>query len=164
MPTRRPATEEELGVLRALLSLQFGDDVAKALTSLPLLVERRRGKIRYVYTADGERLMTLRPTDFMFTISLRAGEIIRTSTRPPFMRVVVRGYEDGDVRGEMVLLADARIRPGDEVLVVNENDELLAVGKARAPGSLMAKLKGQDVVRVREVRRVGQGRNSSEGA
>jgi len=64
----------------------------------------------------------------------------------------------------MVLLADARIRPGDEVLVVNENDELLAVGKARAPGSLMARLKGQDVVRVREVRRVGQGRNSSEGA
>jgi len=61
VPTRRPATEEELGVLRALLSLQFGDDVAKALTSLPLLVERRRGKIRYVYAADGERLMTLRP-------------------------------------------------------------------------------------------------------
>jgi len=48
--------------------------------------------------------------------------------------------------------------------VVNENDELIAVGKARAPGSLMARLKGQDVVRVREVRRVGQGRNSSEGA
>ena len=158
MTQRRPAGARELSVLRALLSFQFGEEVSRAITSLPLEVEIRRGKIRYVYEAGAaERLLTLRPNDFMFTISLRAGEIVRRSLPSPRLRVVVREFRGTDVRGSDVVLSDPLVRPGDEVLVVDANDELLAVGKARAPGPLMAALGDQDVVRVREVRRLGKG-------
>ncbi|MGC9071734.1 MAG: PUA domain-containing protein [Acidilobus sp.] len=157
MPLRRPASSEDLKVLEALLSYQFGDEAAKALTSIPLEVEIRRGKIRYVYeSGTGKRLLTLRPSDFMFTISLRAGEIIRQVTPRPRMRVIVKEFREGEVRGIDVISADPQIRPGDEVLVVDRNDELLAVGKARAPGPVMGALGEQEVVRVREVRRVGE--------
>ncbi len=158
MAQRRPAGEGELSVLRSLLSFQFGQEVSKALTALPLEVEIRRGKIRYVYDArSGERLLTLRPNDFFFTISLRAGYVIKGILPSPRMRVIVREFRGTDVRGSDVIQADPMIRPSDEVLVVGANDELLAVGKARAPGPLMAALKDQDVVRVREVRDVGKG-------
>ncbi|MGC9209754.1 MAG: PUA domain-containing protein [Acidilobus sp.] len=159
MPLRRPVTEQDLLALEAMLSYQFGREAAKALTSIPLEVELRRGKIRYVYErGSGDRLLTLRPNDFMFTISLRAGEIIRSAVPSPRLRVVVRDdYRGGDVKGLDVIFADPQIRAGDEVLVVSKNDELLAVGKARAPGTLMGALTDQDVVRVREVRKVGKG-------
>ncbi len=158
MPQRRPAGDQDLSVLRTLLSFQFGEEVARAITSLPLEVELRRGKIRYVYEAGAsERLLTLRPNDFMFTISLRAGEIARRALPSPRLRVVVREFRGTDVRGSDVVVSDPHIRPGDEVLVVDASDGLLAVGKARAPGPLMAALRDQDVVRVREVGSVGEG-------
>ncbi len=151
MPTRRAASKQELESLRALLSLQFDEDVAAAIVSLPLEVELRRGKIRYVYY-NGDRLMTLRPRDFSFTISLTAGEIIRRAAPQPKYRVIVKGPIRGDVHGYEVLSSDAQIRPGDEVLVVDAAaDKLLAVGKARVPGFMMRSLGSQSVVRVREV-------------
>lgn len=146
----RPVTERELRQVGYLLALQFNEEVAAAITSLPLQVELRRGKIRYVYY-NGVRLMTLRPRDFTFSISPEAGKIIKSATKPPRFRVIVAGGPAlrGEVTGNTVLDADKSIRPGDEVLIVDSNDNLLGVGKARAPGFLMRQLGSQEVVRVR---------------
>ncbi|MGC9112618.1 MULTISPECIES: PUA domain-containing protein [Acidilobus] len=133
-----------------LLALQFNEEVAAAITSLPLQVELRRGKIRYVYY-NGVRLMTLRPRDFTFSISPEAGKIIKRATEPPRFRVIVSSGSalEGEVTGNSVLDADKLIRPGDEVLIVDVNDSLLGVGKAKAPGFLMRQLGPQEVVRFR---------------
>lgn len=147
MPPRH-ATQSELAQISYLLALQFNCDVARSIVSLPLQVELRRGKIRYVYY-NGVRLMTLRPKDFTFSISYEAGKIIRDSARPPRFRVVVSGDLKSGVRGEHVVNSDPLIRPGDEILIVDPGDRLLGVGKAKAPGFLMRDLGDQEVVRLR---------------
>ncbi len=149
MPARRTATTKDLFRLRALLSAQFGPSVAGDLTSRPLEVELRHGKIRYVYL-EGRRLMTLRPRDFTFTLSLDGAELVRSLLPPPRLRVTLVKPAD-IVVGALVLSADKLIRPGDEVLLVDSDDRLLGVGKARVPGFMMSLLKDQEVVRVREV-------------
>lgn len=149
MAPRQPSGWE-LEKLRALLAAQFDEAVANAFLSLPLQVETRRGKIRYVYV-DGRRIMTLRPSDFHFTLSLEAGEVVRSASRPPRYRVVAARIPRPSVMGLDVIDADPDIRPGDEVLIVTAEDRLIGVGKARLPGHLMRLLPHQEAVRAREV-------------
>ncbi|MEM3788961.1 MAG: PUA domain-containing protein, partial [Candidatus Bathyarchaeia archaeon] len=57
--------------------------------------------------------------------------------------------EGGDVFATHVLKADDGIRPKDEVIVVNERGEVLAVGKAVLSGEEMTAFKVGVAVKVR---------------
>ncbi|MDP8003157.1 MAG: PUA domain-containing protein [Caldisphaera sp.] len=143
--------EDQLKMIRNLLSYQFDEKVANAFIKLPIKISLRLGKLRYVYLEE-KRIMTMRPTDYGFTISLEAGKIILENSDPPRYRVIARNDVDyrGDVMGIDVISSDPLIRPGDEVVIIDYKGQIIGVGKARAPGFMMASLGKGEAVRLRE--------------
>ncbi|MEM2386643.1 MAG: PUA domain-containing protein, partial [Candidatus Bathyarchaeia archaeon] len=57
--------------------------------------------------------------------------------------------EGGDVFAAHIVKADSEIRPKDEVIVVNEKGEVLAVGKALLSGEEMTVFRTGVAVKVR---------------
>jgi predicted RNA-binding protein (TIGR00451 family) len=95
-------------------------------------------KIKYVYE-DGNLLLSFKPTNGFFTLSLLAAKKILAKTDQPLMRVVVLNEisefikEGRNVFCKHVIEMDPNLRPLDEVIVVNKDDELLAVGRLMIP-------------------------------
>ena len=151
---RRPASAWDRRVIEAVLSYQFNGEYARVVAGLDgLEVEySSTGRLRYVVWR-GSRILTRRAGDGLFSLSRVAGELLRRTVAPPAFRVVVREPEvvSGSVLAVIVERADEAIRPGDEVIVVDEQDELVGVGRARVSGALMASLPRGEVVRVRKL-------------
>ncbi len=152
MARRVTANEEHRMFLRAIAAYQWDWRVASNIIREedPLTVEIRRGRIRYVYLS-GRAYLTLRPGDGLLSLSLGAGERVREASDPPRYRVVV---DEGVVLRGSVLAAgvvdiDPMLRPGDEVIVVSRDDELLGVGRLRVPPIMINGLSRGEVVRVR---------------
>jgi len=148
--TRRSPSSGELRVLWARLSYQFTPKVANALLNGKVEVEYgSRRRIRYVYL-DGSLVLTLRPGDGLFSITMKAGEIIRKVEAPPRFRVIVR---DGELKGSVfakdVVGIDPQLRPGDEAIVVTEVDELVGVGRLRLPSYMLKGLQRGEIVRLK---------------
>lgn len=146
-------TRAEFSMIRLRLAYQFNWTVANAL--LPDISRvgvsySGTGKIRYVYL-DGELILTMRPGDGLFAITPRAGEIIVKATKPPDFRVIVRRCADirGSVLVKDLVAMDPNLRVGDEVVIVDEHDNLIGVGKLRIPYYMLSGLNRGEVARVR---------------
>ena len=106
----------------------FPDDVAFRLSTT--------GRIRQILHRE-ERIATLRASDNRFTLGKLGALRLHAFLPPPGMRVVVNSDAAPFVRegktafARHVVDADPDIRSGDEVLVVDENDVLLATGQAK---------------------------------
>ncbi|MEM2724872.1 MAG: PUA domain-containing protein [Candidatus Nezhaarchaeales archaeon] len=117
---------------------QFGAGAGEALVSRGLKVEtsRRTGKPRYVYDSEGRLLATIRWNDGFLALTIEGARILQKHFKRPKLRVVVKNeIRDFIKRGRSVFAkhvvdVDPEIRCGDEVLVVDEEDNLLAVGRA----------------------------------
>ncbi len=144
--------EEQIKTIRSILSYQFDEKIADAFIKLPLKISMRLGKIRYVYLNDN-RIMTLRPTDFGFTLSIEAAKIILENSDYPKYRVVVKDDVKymGDVIGIDVIDSDQSIKPGDEVVIISNKGEIIGIGKAKVPGFMMKSMGKGEVVRLRKV-------------
>jgi len=139
--------------IRGILTYQFDSKVAEALLSPQEdleVITTSKNRIRYVLKG-GVRILTLRPSSGTFTLSLEAARILLRVSEPPRFRVIVRG--DREIRGSVlardVVNADPNIRPDDEVVVVNTEDELIGVGRAKVAGDLMKEVTYGEVVRLR---------------
>lgn len=125
----------ELRRIRAVASYQFGRGAEKAF---PLSIRITRSpnthRIRHVYNG-GELLATYRPKDGFLALSIPGGQALRRVFKPPKLRVkVVPGVEEfikkgGNVFCKHVTDVDPDIRPQEEILVVDERDRLLGVGR-----------------------------------
>ncbi len=123
--------------IESIADFQFGPGAGKVLFSgrVKILKSKNTGKIRNV-VVDGEHVVSLRAEDGLFTLKLHGA--IRLHRKIPFprMRVVVNGdsvefnRQGRNVFSKFVLDCDPNIRPGDEVLVVDSEDTLVAVGKS----------------------------------
>ncbi|MFP3144134.1 MAG: PUA domain-containing protein [Caldisphaera sp.] len=144
--------ESQLETIKTILSYQFDYKVAEAFIKKPLKVSIRLGKIRYIYLGE-KRIMTLRPTDFGFTLDIESGKIILENSEYPKYRVVVKEGVNylGDVMGIDVIDADPTIKPGDEVVIINNKGEILGIGKGRVPGFIMKSIGKGEAVRIRKV-------------
>ena len=159
--SRRPAKLWEVERLRGIAGYQFGEDVAAALLPEGARIDVEitgRGSIRYVYV-NGERILTLRPNDGLFSLSIPAASMILQVASPPRLRVGVR--EGASIRGSVlapdVVFMDPYLRPGDEVIVVSSgNDKLLGVGRVRIPPVMLEGLERGEVVRVRKRVKLGE--------
>jgi uncharacterized protein with predicted RNA binding PUA domain len=148
--------ENALRRIRSVADYQFGKGVGVRLfpDNVEILYSRTTGRIRYVYL-DGKRLATLRPTDGLFSLSIAgARRIIKNSG---FVRCLVTVQNDvskfiaegGDVFAVHVVTADSEVRAKDEVIVVDENGEVLAVGRAMLASVEMLSFKTGVAVKVR---------------
>lgn len=143
--------------LRTVADYQFGRGVGAALFppgEQPDVERSRSGRPRQIRTPDG-RIATFL-TDGRLSVGIEGGRRILGSTEPPTYRVVVGEESESFVRdgrnafAKFVLDVDPSVRSSDEVLVVDESDELLGVGRAELGAGAMADFESGMAVMVRE--------------
>jgi uncharacterized protein with predicted RNA binding PUA domain len=141
---------------RIIADYQFGRGAGEALfpagTTFRL---SSTGRLRYLYT-ELERIATLRASDGLLTLSMVGAERLHSLFSPPRLRVVVSAEaapfvaKGGNVFAKHVLSADPGIRAGEEVLVVDGQDCLLATGKAILAPEEMLQIRRGVAVRTRK--------------
>jgi predicted RNA-binding protein (TIGR00451 family) len=127
----------ELRRIRAIADYQFGSGSGIALFSDEVEVERSKntGKLRFV-RFHGKLLASLRASDSLFTLTIEGAE--RLISGMPDLSYTVTIMDDvsefaskgKNVFAKHVVAAGEDIRPGDELIVLNSNREVLAVGRA----------------------------------
>ena len=142
--------------VRAIANYQFESDVGHILfpDEVELTYSRRTGRIRHI-ALEGQLLATLRPRDSLLSITIYGAERLKTVLKPLQSRVVAwKDVEDvirsgRNLFARHVVAADEEVRPGSEVIVTTQDDELLAVGKAVLSGREMLAFKRGVAVKVR---------------
>ena len=129
--------ENNLAKVRSIADYQFGKGVGAQLFpgNIEIQYSPRTGRIRYLIL-NRERLATLRPTDGLLSLSLKAAEFMAQNT--PFAKCfvtvqnLVSKYiaEGGDVFAVHVVKVDEEVGAKDEVIAVDESGQVLAVGRA----------------------------------
>jgi len=151
-------TEEELLKLRAIADYQFRyQGIGRILVPDEVLVEKSPNtlKIKGLYL-NGKLIAAIRVNDDRFILHCLGGYLIWKHIPAPKFRVYVanevRDYisQGYNVFSKHVVDIDEDIRAGDEVIVVDEDDNLLAVGRARLSAyEIMHFIRGE-AVRVKE--------------
>ncbi|WP_440060107.1 PUA domain-containing protein [Thermogladius sp. 4427co] len=152
---KRVLTEDELRELRMIAKHQFG--VGEEFIPDNAIGEFSQNtlKLRRVFV-DSQPYLAVRATDFKFNLYIASGRVLNRLLPHPRLRVYVpTKYSDfiakgGNVFCKHVLMADPDIRPEDEVLVVDEKGDLIAVGRAVKPGWEMVFYKWGEAVRIRQ--------------
>jgi len=144
--------------VRSVADYQFGRGMGEKLfPDDVLLVFSRTGRVRYVYL-NGELLATLRSSDGLFSLTVKGAERLMQTGFPNKMvakvqREVSPIIERGrNVFAKHVISASEEIRPGEEVIVVDPGNRVLAVGKALLSGREMGFFRRGVAVRVRRGR------------
>lgn len=150
-------TSEALLRIRKTADYQLGKDVGKVLfpDSVTIGFSKKTGRIRHLFL-DGKLLATLRPTDGMFSLTLHGAKRLVADLKP--LRHWVRVEEDiasfiaegKSVFAKHVTDADVEIRPMEEVIVLDEKDNVLAVGRAVLTGHEMTAFKRGVAVKMRK--------------
>jgi uncharacterized protein with predicted RNA binding PUA domain len=148
--------ESALKRIRSVADYQFGKSVGAKLfpENVKILFSKTTGRIRYV-SLNGERLATLRPTDGFLSLSIAAARRVAENADSAQCFVTVRNdvskfVADGsDVFAAHVVKADDAIHAKDEVIVVDENGKVLAVGRTLLSSSEMKAFKTGIAVKVR---------------
>jgi len=142
--------------IRSVADYQFGKGVGTKLfpENVEIIYSKRTGRIRYIYL-DGGRLATLRPTDGLFSLSIKGAKRIAENVGSAKCFVTVQNdvsefiAEGGDVFAAHVVKADDEIRPKNEVIVVDEGSRVLAVGRAVLSSGEIKSFKAGVAVKVR---------------
>ena len=152
--------------VKAICDYQFDPEITDILFSNKeeIRVERSKNtnKIRYIYLKDN-LLLTLRPSNGFFTLSLFSAKKIIDNTTPPKLRAIVSTEisdfikKGRNVFCKHIINIDENLRPMDEVIVVDQNDELLAIGRLKIPIDYVKTFKNGVAINVRK------GINKSKG-
>jgi predicted RNA-binding protein (TIGR00451 family) len=146
--------ENDLERIRSVADYQFGRGVGKTLfpKQVEIIRSRRTSRIRYVYL-DDKRLVTMRPTDGLFSLSIAGAKLI-TERSVKCLVMAKNGVSEfvaggSDVFAVHVVEADDGIRAKDEVIVIDESRKVLAVGRALLSGEEMKAFKRGVAVKTR---------------
>jgi len=146
----------DLQRIRGVANYQFGKGVGEKLfpDNVEIVHSGRTGRIRQVYL-DEECLATLRARDGLFSLTITGAKRIWEGMEPRRYWVKVSDEvapfiaQGKSVFAKHVVDADEKIRPGEGVIVINEKDEVTAVGKAVLTGREMTAFKRGVAVKVR---------------
>lgn len=145
--------------IRRIADYQFGKGVGEKLfpDDVKIVLSKRTGRIRYIYL--GEKLLAaLNPETGLFTLTIEGARRIFSSTWQRHLWVevddtVIQFVEKGgDVFANYVVDSDSEIRPREEVIVIDGNGDIIAVGKALLSGNEMKAFKRGVAVKVRRGR------------
>ena len=157
MEVREREKERELLLKKAriIADYQFGKGAGGVLFSdtaeFTLSRTRRIAQVK----EDEKRIITLRSSDGLFTLGIEGAKRLHQFFAYPQLRVVMNEESSEFIRkGETafckhVVDADPAIRAYDEVLVVDEQDQILATGRAMLAGEEMHSFAHGVAVKVR---------------
>ena len=164
--------DNHLRKIRSIADYQFGRGTGETLfpDKVNISFSRRTGRIRHIYF-KGELLATLRPTDGFFSLTLEGAHRIM-QTKP--LRLWVKVQDDvanfiakgRSVFAKHVVDCDVEIRPEEEVIVIDRQHKILAVGRAILTGREMTAFKRGVAVRVRRgllKRKKGKAKKENQG-
>jgi 7-cyano-7-deazaguanine tRNA-ribosyltransferase len=143
--------------VKGVADIQFGKGAGSALLSgkVELVKSRKTRRIRNVIV-DGEHILSMRAGDGLFTLKIPGARRLQDVFSKPRIRVqVVDDSVEFNREGKSVFTAfvedcDPNIIPGDEVLVVDRKDELVAIGRATMTRDEMLAFEKGIAVKVRE--------------
>ncbi len=129
--------ENPLGKVRSVADYQFGKNVGARLfpENVEFEYSKRTGRIRFI-NLNGERLATLRPTDGLLSLSIKAAKAIAENAPDAKCFVTLKNdvskyiAEGGDVFAVHVVAVGEDVYAKDEVIVLDEDRNVLAVGRA----------------------------------
>ncbi|MEJ2295322.1 MAG: hypothetical protein P8Y23_11230 [Candidatus Lokiarchaeota archaeon] len=132
----------ELRNIKGISDYQFGQLITDILfddeNTIKVEYSKNTNKIKYIYENE-DLLLSFKPTNGFFTISLYAAQKIVSHTDMPLIRAVVLSEisefikKGRNVFCKHIIDIDPQLRTLDEVIVVNEEDEVLAVGRLMIP-------------------------------
>ena len=143
--------------ISAVSDMQFGKDASKALFNgkVKIVKSKKTGKIRNIY-CDGNHILSMRASDGMFTLKIGGASLLHEFFKYPKLRVVVNEdavpfvKERKSVFAKFVEDCDSALIPLDECLIVDEKDNLLAVGRCLLNKSEMLSFNYGVAVKTRE--------------
>lgn len=146
----------DLQKIRSIANYQFGRDTGEKLfpDDVKVIYSKRTGRIRHVHSSEN-RLATLRPHNGLFSLTIPGAKRMMEFVKPPRLWVKVPEEvapfiaEGKSVFAKHVIDADDEIRPQEETIIINEKNEVIAVGKAVLSGREMKAFKRGVAVRVR---------------
>jgi uncharacterized protein with predicted RNA binding PUA domain len=142
--------------VRSVADYQFGKGVGAKLfpDNVEIQLSPRTGRIRYI-NLDGERLATLRPTDGLLSLSLKAAKFMAQNTPEAKCFITVKNdvskyiAAGGDVFAVHVVKVDAEVGAKDEVIALDEDGKVLAVGRTLLSSTEISAFKTGVAVKVR---------------
>jgi len=148
-----------LQIIRKIADYQFGKGAGDKLfpDKVSLTLSKRTGRVKQI-RREGELIATLNPTSGLFSLTIEGAKMlaIGDGARQRWVKVqdeAARFIEDGsDVFAKHLVDVDEKIRPMEEVVVFNSNNEIIAVGKAVLSGIEMRDFSRGVAVRVRRGR------------
>ena len=126
----------DLNRISAVSNIQFGKDASKALfnASIRIVKSKKTGKIRNIHREESH-ILSMRASDGLFTLKIEGAKLLHKFFKFPKLRVVVKQdavpfiKEGKSVFAKFVKDCDSSLIPFDECLIVDKNDNLLAVGR-----------------------------------
>ena len=150
--------EYDADMLRALAvsRYQFGIPATKALFrgKVEFVKSRKMDRIRNVIS-DGEHILSMRAGDGLYTLKTEGAKRIAEKVPAPFMRVAVNDdsipfvSKGRNAFCQFVIDCDPGLRPMDEVIVTDRNDNVLATGRAMMTWNEMKSFSRGIAVKVR---------------
>ena len=141
-----PRTELE-GIVSATADYQFGEGAGKVL--VPEHAKLRGKPYRLIICSiDGQQVCSYVAESGILSLTLAGGKLLAPLNRY-WVRLDVPKVKGGSIFAVGIQEADYMIRPGDEVIVINGSDEVIAVGRSEMSGREMCELKRGRAVTVR---------------
>lgn len=148
--------ENNLAKIRSIADYQFGKGVGTKLfpDNIEIQYSPRTGRIRYI-NLDGVRLATLRPTDGLLSLSIKSAVFVAKNTPQAKCFVTVQNdvskfiAAGGDVFAIHVVKVDEEVGAKDEAIVLDEDRQVIAVGRAVLSSGEMRAFKTGVAVKVR---------------
>ncbi|MFW9904228.1 MAG: DUF5591 domain-containing protein, partial [Candidatus Thorarchaeota archaeon] len=143
-----PKNPLQLSFLRTVADFQFGEGIGVILIPNNVRIHGRRERGLRVML-DGEYLLTFRPETGYLTLSLKAGRLLMHHSHN---LVTFDGQKiiGSTIFTKAIIKADSEIRPNEEVLIVNKEEKLIAVGVSRLSGDLLVKMKHGKGINIRQ--------------
>jgi predicted RNA-binding protein (TIGR00451 family) len=145
--------------VKAISDYQFGQSITDILfedeSEINFKFSKNTGKIKHIFYRN-KLLLNLRPTNGFFTLSLFSAEkIIKNIPTPRLRGIVMNEISDfikigRNVFCKHIIDIDDNLRPSDEIIVVNQEDEILAIGKLVIPVPYVRSFKTGIAIKVRK--------------
>ncbi|AWR97249.1 pseudouridine synthase [Acidianus sulfidivorans JP7] len=135
------ATKKEIEYIQDIFSYQFGYDLSDCVFSQynNFYIQRsiNTNRVRNILDDKKNLFLVLRAQDNLFSLTINAADKIVECSKPLKLRLVVSNeiakavQNSGNVFCKHVKSIDLSLRAGDQGIVVNDNDKVIAIGRLK---------------------------------